>query len=190
LLFEDFSDYQIVVTTHDEYWFSTLRSMAQARGDQAQWIFERIARWTLDGGPESAQYESTWEYIDDNLTEDSYRELGGPLRLVFEDFLKRVAAKMELEVKYNFEGRYTAGDFYIAGIDNKIRARLIKEDADDGDLKRDVGRVFGGDLINFLSHDSPGRLEVTLTQTRDFVSGLRSLIKRCQQNKLMKGIGG
>jgi len=191
LLFEEFSDYQIVLTTHDEYWFNTLQSMAHARGDQAQWVFRRIARWTLGGGPESAEYQSTWEFIDANLIEDSYRELGGPLRLVFEDFLKRVAAKMELKVKYNYEGRYTAGDFYHAGIDHKILAQLIKENQDDGDVKRDVGRVFGSDaLLNFLSHDNPGRREVTLTQTRDFVFALKSLIKRCQENKLIKSIDG
>jgi hypothetical protein len=98
---------------------------------------------------------------------------------------------MELKVKYNYEGRYTAGDFYHAGIDHKILAQLIKENQDDGDVKRDVGRVFGSDaLLNFLSHDNPGRREVTLTQTRDFVFALKSLIKRCQENKLIKSIDG
>jgi hypothetical protein len=188
LLFEEFSDYQIVITTHDEYWFTTLQSMAQARGDQAKWTFKRIARWTLDGGPESAEYESTWEFLEANLTEDSYRELGGPLRLVFEDFLKRVATKIGMKVRYNLEGLYTAGDFYNAGIHNEIRNRLIKENpSDDAGIKRDVARVFGvDDLINVLSHDNPRRLEVTLTQTRDFALGLKSLIDRCEKNKLIK----
>jgi hypothetical protein len=191
LLFEEFSDYQIVLTTHDEYWFTILQSMAQARGDKA-WVFKKISRWTLDGGPESAAYESTWEYIDANVTEDSYRELGGPLRLVLEDFLKRVAAKLDIEVKYNLEGRYTSGDFYVAGIHNEIREQLIRMNpSDEADITRDVGRVFGtGDLINFLSHDNPNRLQVTFTQTRDFVLGLKSLVDRCRENKLMKGLGG
>ena len=190
LLFEEFSDYQIVLTTHDEYWFTTLQSMVQARGDTG-WAFQKISRWTLHGGPESAAYENTWEYIEANLTEDSYRELGGPLRLVLEDFLKRVAAKLGAEIRYNFEGRYTAGDFHVAGVHNQIRDRLIDDNpSDEGDIKRDIGRVFGiGDLINFLSHDNPSRLEVTLSQTRDFVSGLKSLIQRCKKSKLMKGVG-
>jgi hypothetical protein len=190
LLFEQFSDYQIVLTTHDEYWFGILQSMAQARGDQSKWIFKRIAGWTVDGGPESAAFENTWSYIEANLNEDAYRELGGPLRLVLEDFLKRVAARIGLEVRYNFDGRYTSGEFVIAGIHNKIRDQLIiKTPSDEADIRREIGRIFGtGDLINFLSHDNPGRLEVTLGQTVDFVSALKSITKRCQDNQMIRGV--
>jgi hypothetical protein len=192
LLFEEFADYQIILTTHDEHWFGILQSMAQARGDQGNWGFNRIANWTLDRGPESAAFENTWSYIDENLNEDSYRELGGSLRLVLEDFLKRVAEKIDLKVKYKLDGRYTSGDFTHAGIQDVIRKQLIEQSpSEESDIKRDVGRVFGnGDLINFLSHDNPGRLEVTLSQTIDFVCGLKSLMDRCQRQKLMKGLGG
>jgi hypothetical protein len=190
LLFEEFADFQIVLTTHDEHWFGILQSMAQARGDLGKWIFKRIARWTLHGGPESAAFESTWSFIEANLTEEAYRELGGPLRLVLEDFLKRVAAKISLKVNYKFDGKYTSGDFTISGIQHEIRRELIaKSPGEEEIIKREIGRVFGqGDLINFLSHDNPGRLEVTLEQTIDFVSGLKAVTKRCQDNQLMKGV--
>jgi hypothetical protein len=45
-------------------------------------------------------------------------------------------------------------------------------------------------LINFLSHDNPGRLEVTLPQAKDFVTGIKALTKRCQENQMIKGVGG
>ena len=49
-------------------------------------------------------------------------------------------------------------------------------------------RVFGqGDFINFLSHDNPGRLDITLAQAKDFVNSLRSLTKRCEQQKIIQG---
>jgi len=189
LLFEEFADYQIVLTTHDEYWFDNLQAMAIARGDQGNWNFNRISRWTVDGGPETSAFETTWSYIQANLTEDCYRALGGPLRLVLEDFLKRVAAKIGLEVRYSFEGRYTSGDFVIGGIQNELRKQLLaKTPSEEVEIKNELGRVFGGDLINFLSHDNPGRLEVTLAQTTDFVSGLKALSKRCRENKLIKGV--
>jgi hypothetical protein len=189
LLFEDFADYQIILTTHDEFWFANVQSMAQARGEQGNWVFKRISRWTLDAGPESAAFENTWSYVESHLTEESYRELGGPLRLVLEDFLKRVAAKIGLDVRYNFEGKYTSGDFVIAGIQNKIRSHLVGLTPDEeADIKLELGRVFGGNLINFLSHDNPGRLEVTFAQTVDFVSGLKALVKRCKDGKILKGV--
>ena len=190
LLLEEFSDFQFVVTTHDEYWFDLLKSKVLARGEQDKWRFKRIARWTLEKGPESAAYEGTWDWIESNLVEEAYRELGGSLRLVLEDFLKRVADKMELKVKYNINGKYVAGDFQLAGINNTLRDRLIEEAGNKADeIRKDIQRVFGtGDFINFLSHDNPGRLEVTLTETKDFVNGLKSLEQRCKTHKLIKGI--
>ena len=192
LLLEEFVDFQLVLTTHDEHWFGILQSMAQARGDQGKWSFKRITRWTVERGPESATFESTWTYIEANLTEDCYRELGGPLRLVLEDFLKRVAEKLEIKVRYKSDAKYTSGDFDKAGIHNEIREGLIKKiPANENDIKQDVGRVFGtGDLINFLSHDNPGRLEVTLAQTKDFVNSLKALTKGCQDSHMVKGVGG
>jgi DNA repair exonuclease SbcCD ATPase subunit len=190
LLLEDFSDFQLVVTTHDEYWFDLLQSKALARGEQDKWRFKRIARWTLEKGPESAAYEGTWNWIESNLIEEAYRELGGSLRLVFEDFLKRVADKMELKVKYHIDGKYTAGDFKFAGIHERLREQLTEKTPDEEQaIKQDISRVFGlGDLVTFFSHDNPGRLEVTLMETKDFVNGLKSLERRCKTHKLVKGI--
>lgn len=191
LLFEEFADYQVIITTHDEHWFGILQTSSQARGVQGEWTFNRIARWSLEKGPESAAFEGTWDFIDESLTEHSYRGLGGPLRVVLEDFLKRVADRIQLKPRYSFDGRYTAGDFGTAGIQHRIREQLLQKcPAEEVDIKRDVARVFGtGDLINFLSHDNPGRLEVTLGETKDFVTGLKSLIRRCKENQLMKGTG-
>jgi len=93
-------------------------------------------------------------------------------------------------VEYHINGKYTAGDFQFAGIHDKLRERLIeKTPNEEAAIKIDISRVFGtGDLINFLSHDNPGRLEVTLTKTKDFVNGLKSLEQRCKTHKLVKGI--
>ena len=189
LLLEDFQDFQMIVTTHDERWFDILRDKVIARGDQKGWKFSRIARWTVEKGPESATFEGTWDWIQANVVGDAYRELGGSLRLVLEDFLKRVASKIELRVRFNVEGRHTAGDFLHAGIDKEIRDRLVSKDSDIAGVKRDLQRVFGtGDLINFLSHDNVGRLETTLEETKDFVYGLQSLRKRCETHKLIAGV--
>ncbi len=192
LLFSEFSDYQILITTHDEHWFSTLQSSARARGKQSEWVFNRIANWTLDGGPESAAFEGTWEFVEAHLNEDSFRELGGPLRLVLEDFLKRTAEVLKVRVEFRFDGKYVSGAFVNAGIQDAIRKALVeKSQGEENDITQDVARVFGaGDLINFLSHDNPGRLQVTLGQTKDFVGGLESLTARCKAHHLMKGVGG
>jgi len=190
LLLEEFADFQLIITTHDEYWFKHLEGSAISRGIQSKWRFEKIAQWTLEYGPESVRYEGTWDWIEEHLTEEEYRKLGGALRLVFEDFLKRVAEKIQLPVKYRRDGKYTSGDFFFRGINHSIREGLLEEDPDaKAEILLDVQRVFGDDdFINFLSHDNPGRIEIQFGQTKDFVSGLKSLISRCEQAGIIKGV--
>jgi len=188
LLFQEFADYQIVLTTHDEHWHDLLNSSAVAWGIKGKWSFVKVESWTVDSGPAFSEVDGSWEFIDAHLTEAEYRELGGPFRLILEDFIKRSAAKLEVKVRFRIDGKYTAGDFVTAGIQNTIRNTLVKlAAAEETAICTDVGRVFGqGDLVNFLSHDNPGRLEVTFDQAKDFVQGLRDLTKRCEEHKLIK----
>jgi recombinational DNA repair ATPase RecF len=189
LLFQEFADYQIVLTTHDEHWHDLLNSSAQAWGVQGKWTFVTVKSWTVESGPAFSEIDSSWEFVDAHLNEAEYRELGGPFRLILEDFIKRSAAKLEVRVRFRIDGKYTVGDFITAGIQNTIRDTLMKlAPADETAIRTEVGRVFGqGDLVNFLSHDNPGRLEVTFDQAKDFVQGLRDLTKRCETHKLIKG---
>lgn len=188
LIFQEFSAYQVVLTTHDEHWHELLHSSARAWGVQEKWTFLKIEGWTVDDGPVVSIVDSSWSFVDAHLTELEYRELGGPFRRIFEDFCKRTAAKLELKVRFNIAGRYTGGDFVAAGIQDTIRDALVKSTPlEEVSIRTDVARVFGqGDLINSLSHDNPDRLEVTLDQAKDFVRGLRDLTKRCQDHKLIK----
>lgn len=189
LLFQKFGDYQIVLTTHDEHWHDLLNTAARAWGIQGKWAFVKVEGWSIDSGPSLSEVDGSWEFVDAHLTEADYRELGGPFRLILEDFLKRTAAKLEVKVKFKIDGKYTAGDFVSVGIQDEIRNTLIKMvPTDDAVIRTDVGRVFGqGDLVNFLSHDNPGRLEVTFDQAKDFVRGVRDLTKRCETHKIIKG---
>jgi len=189
LLFQEFADYQIVLTTHDEHWHDLLNTSARAWGIQGKWAFVKVEGWSVDSGPSLSEVDTTWEFVDAHLTEADFRELGGPFRLILEDFLKRTAAKLELKVRFKLDGKYTAGDFVNSGIQDAIRDTLIKlAPPEDTAIRTDVGRVFGqGDLVNFLSHDNPGRLEVTFDQAKDFVLGVRELTKRCETHKIIKG---
>ena len=189
LLFSEFQDFQIILTTHDEHWHDLLASTARARGHQDEWRYIKLEGWTVETGPVLSVAESSWSFITEHLTEADYRNLGGPLRVVIEDFLKRSAEKIEFRVRFKANGAYTAGDFVTAGIHDEIRDELIKLDNEnEPDILTDIGRVFGqGDLINFLSHDNPGRLEITFDQAKDFVAGLQSLTSRCKEHKLIKG---
>lgn len=193
LLVTEFNQYQLLITTHDDYWFDTLQRGIQAAGRAGEWRFEKVARWTLMGGPESAKYETTWAYIDSQLalTADgqAYKQLGGPLRVVLEDFLKRTAEKLEVKIKFRIDGRYTAGDFDASGVASKIRDALIAHaPAERAAIETALMRAFNSGLLNTLSHDNPQRLEVPKTEVDDFVAGIKELARRCEAARAIRGV--
>ncbi len=100
LLLSEFKDFQIILTTHDDHWSELLQSSARAMGLQNQWQYEQINGWTVDSGPVLSVSDNSWEFITENLTEANFWNLGGPFRVVLEDFLARSAAKIELKVRF------------------------------------------------------------------------------------------
>lgn len=189
LLMQEFGEYQIVLTTHDEYWFELLASISKALGVEGNWSFQKLEGWNIDTGPSIRLADDAWVAISERLDEGQYRSLGGPFRVVLEDFMKRVAAKLELRVRFKYDGKYTAGDFIAAGIQSELQRELKRAQSDKStEIETEIIRVFGqGDLINFLSHDNDNRLEVPFTQARDFVQSLKDLTTRCEATKLIKG---
>lgn len=188
LLLNAFTDYQLVLTTHDEWWAKQIRRAVLARGEASQWSFKRIARWTVRTGPESSAFEATWDHIQHHLREPDYRELGGPLRCIFEDFLKRVADKSEMRVRYRMSKQQTIGDFMAAGFERKLTENLKdKLPGQATAIDTHVMHVFGTELHNDLAHQGQGRLERPLSEVSDFVTGLRALIKLAGDAGIIKG---
>lgn len=189
LLLSEFDQFQLIITTHDEFWVDQIREAVIARGEGNRWRFLRFVNWTLDGGPETAELDVTRDFIHDNLTDPKYRELGGALRLVTEDFLKRLAEGMKLKVTYRRDGRHTVGDFNTSGVVNDLRRALIKADpAEESQIKIELSHVFGTQLINALSHEGDRRMDVPLPEVRDYVSALESIIERAATGRLLKGV--
>jgi len=68
-----------------------------------------------------------------------------------------------------------------------IRKVIIEADLVDCMVALPGQLFYSTQILNFLSHDNPGRLEVTVDQARDFVRGLQSLLKRCEDHNLIRG---
>src|SRR5690606_36531217 len=51
LLLDEFADYQVILTTHDEHWFELLKSVTRARGVQGNWKFTKVEAWSVERGP-------------------------------------------------------------------------------------------------------------------------------------------
>jgi len=189
LLLDEFGEFQLIVTTHDEWWFGLLQSAVTNTGKNKKWLFRRIARWTPETGPETESLEITREFVKEHLRDPEFRNLGGPLRCLTEDFLKRTAEKLQLKVMYRSGGLHTAGDFLTAGIANEIRKAVLKEMPDkEAETDTAIRHVFNLNLVNALSHHGQRKLDVALPDVVDFVDGLNTLTDLCQEAKIIKGV--
>jgi len=188
LLLEEFSTYQLIVTTQDEQWARDFQDALVASGLQGDWVIRKFVRWSLASGPDTEKLEMTWKFIEENLTEPDFHQIGGALRCVFEDFLKRSSEALELRVRYSRGGRYTPGDFITAGLPKNLRKKLeASDDWSEEEVQQKMRRVFGTHVTSALSHEGERRLTTCLSETADFVSALKELTKMTRQAGVLKG---
>jgi len=98
LLIDKFSDYQIVLLTHEKHWFEYVRNAVKSKN----WIVRSI-KWNdekgthLDEPPEKSK--DRIEFKIKNNTEDG---LGNDIRKYLEFLLKQIAANLKINVEFRF----------------------------------------------------------------------------------------
>ena len=96
---------------------------------------------------------------------------------------------MVLRIPYRRDCLHTIHDFIRGGVEKGIRKGLIESTPrQEEKIKQDLAKVFDAQLMNALAHEGERRLEVSLSQTSDFVKGLRDLTKRCEAAGIIKGV--
>jgi len=101
LIQQEFSDYQIILFTHDYYWFQKIIRRFP------NWISKKIKGWDYIGGAKIDAVTTTQEEIKENLSDSTKIELAGWLlgRHV-ESILNELCENLWVELRY----RYTKND--------------------------------------------------------------------------------
>lgn len=97
ILAEDFSDYQIIVFTHDRLWFEYIQQRCPG------WIRKKIVDWSYDLGPQIglavSKKEELYEKLkDDTQTESAGRDFGEHV----EGRLNQLAENLEAKLRYRY----------------------------------------------------------------------------------------
>jgi hypothetical protein len=86
---DELADYQVLLTTHDERFFSMLRSRLADQG----WIFERIRGWSINEGPQREADLIGESEIDVLLKSGSPQAAGNAVRQFMEEWLDKMCAE-------------------------------------------------------------------------------------------------
>ncbi len=150
LLFEQFSDYQIILLTHEAGWFSYVQQLAKKKS----WMIGEI-KWTeakgahLDEKPNDLK-----ELIETRLTNSSIDTLGNLIRKYLEAILKDICLSFDVKVSFrlNDANEKRMPDELL----NELKSKINKNGGLDLKSKIPViDRVGNSSFLgNLLSHDN------------------------------------
>nr|QNO51387.1 hypothetical protein KMJFBAND_00024 [Methanosarcinales archaeon ANME-1 ERB6] len=86
---EDLQDFQVFLTTHDERFYSMLKSRLSGK----RWQFERITSWTFDQGPKREVDALRFDQIEGLIKEGNAQIAGYAVRYYMEEWLDKMCAK-------------------------------------------------------------------------------------------------
>jgi len=96
LIFEKFSDFQIILLTHESEWYKYISVLAKNNG----WLLSRI-NWSEEAGTHFEEAPlNIRERIVRNIAANKEVNLGNDIRVYLEYLLKEIAFNLEVRVKY------------------------------------------------------------------------------------------
>ncbi len=167
LLAEKFSDYQIIVFTHESSWFDIMQNLVKGTG----WKISKTQWNAKDGISLEEPSGDLKEQIDKKIKANSVEGLGNLMRKYAERVLKELCLRLEVEVKFQFndrnEGRMP--DELLTCIRTRLKDK--SDLADNAAAKKLAGSKF---ITNRSSHDSS--YEPTIDDLKAFFADLNDFV--------------
>ena len=152
ILADEFSDYQIIIFTHDRLWFDQIRSRFP------DWIKKKIIDWTYDTGPQIGIALSTKEELEETLKDDAKAETAGrDFGEHVEGRLNELAENLEAKLKHRYKNQDPPA---LRELFDSINARLKKLKikkaiSENHSIMKSIGKASNDDpfIRNICSHD-------------------------------------
>jgi len=148
LLEDKFSDFQVILFTHDDLWFERLQTRFP------HWVRKKIKKWEYDTGPRIDFANTTKEELDLMLGEDETKakEAGMKFGEYLEGVLHELCEKLEAKIKYRYykQDLPVMNELFEAGCE-----RLKDILGDQHDLVAKMKNAWQNDPLirNFCMHD-------------------------------------
>jgi wobble nucleotide-excising tRNase len=151
LLFEKFSERQIILLTHEEEWF---RNFVKPLAQKKNWLVNEI-KWTEDKGTHFEESQGDIKSrIEKKLLESDIDGLGNPIRKYLESTLKEIC--MNLDVKVSFRPNEINEKRMPDELINELKSRIKSKSKDLKEHYPTIERVANSSILgNLLSHDNP-----------------------------------
>lgn len=178
ILSEHFSDYQILLFTHDSIWLDRLQKSFP------QWIRKRFSGWDYMIGPKIEPGKNSYEQIDELLSQDKPTEAGWMFGRYLEWVLQELCENLESSVKYNRRNEYTLSELsqaFRARMERKLKGNhsIVKLISD---FEADIG------FRNFCDHWKESETDYSSPEIRDIVQNWKDIENKIECDNCHKFI--
>jgi hypothetical protein len=169
LIFDEFSDHQLIITTHDPIWYRYLCQKAQRSG--RPFAMKRIAGWSLAEGPKWGDHLADYEWLASSeglraLPKDRASKAG---RLL-EEILQNCCDRTKTAVPFQIKGDYTIDPLWNAYYKKAKSHKGFWEKAEKSLTEIEATR----DARNFGAHWNLWSQQLTDKEAERFVNAVLS----------------
>jgi hypothetical protein len=145
ILASEFSEYQILLFTHEEYWYEMIKRKFPS------WVFKEVS-WTIENGIRFL--DSKEDLLDDIIDNNTKGEkVGNNLRIYLESLLKEICLEMEIPLPFRLgveNDKRTIGELFPA-----LTSALNKHKCSAKDTKEYKELEMSAFVTNICSHHNP-----------------------------------
>ena len=174
ILFENFRDKQLIITTHDGLWYEQLRYAQITYGVSGNFVNLKIVDWCLDDGPKIKPYKPRWDVILDKIANDDKSGAGNEGRQYLEWVLETICSITQAPVAFKSSGKYEVSDLLEPAKNRLINLinnqKITKEFAE---LFKELESTII--LGNILSHNNPLSEHVSKSEITKFCNDVHNI---------------
>ncbi len=172
LLFQEFADCQLFITTHDYVWFEELCAHQRAYNQGHLFVNYRILDWSVDSGPRLDKHRSRWEQVEERLANGDKEGAAADTRRVLEFLLYEVVIATQAQVVLKRDGKYVVSELHAPFV-SRIKKLVPEVYAEKVAVFRNLetNGIFG----NLLAHNNPQAANASLEEIRGFANAVKSL---------------
>jgi len=108
LIFTEFGDHQIIITTHDRMWFEILKAVSRSNGNTKKFKEYYLAGWSIEEGPVLGDHLSDYEWLisSEGIKSPPADRVMKAGRLL-EQILQNLCDSLWISVPFRLRGDYT-----------------------------------------------------------------------------------
>lgn len=184
MIFREFGDYQIIITTHDRMWFEILKAVSRSNGNAKKFKEYYIAGWSIEEGPILGDHLSDYEWlISSNGIKAQPADRVIKAGRLLEQILQNLCDSLLISVPFRLRGDYTIDPLW-----NSFYSKVKKQKEFYGKAKTCLDAIEKlRQQRNWVgAHWNAWALSLTAEESKEFaqsVIDLRSFVfcERCNQ---------